>query len=153
MVVTPTPGENSLGEPAPPAGAEHELGGVDAAGEVEQRVGDVVADDLVVGAAEVSTSTRCRARCAGSAPASPSLRATCTASRSAPLVRAAIRAARRIRVSPSGPPVSATTTRSRASQVAPMSCSARYRSSCSSTLSASQSSASSRSAVRLPTRK
>ena len=32
-------------------------------------------------------------------------------------MRAAIRAARRIRVSPSGPPVSATTTRSRASQV------------------------------------
>ena len=41
-----------LGEPAAPAGAEHELGGVDAAGEVEQRGRDVVADDLVVGAAE-----------------------------------------------------------------------------------------------------
>ena len=33
-----------------------------------------------------------------------------------------MRAARRIRVSPSGPPVSATTTRSRASQVPSMSC-------------------------------
>ena len=42
-----------------------------------------------------------------------------------PVVRAAMRAARLIRVSPSGPPVSATTTRSRASQVALMSCWAR----------------------------
>ena len=41
-----------LGEAAAAAGAEDELGGVDAAGEVEQRRRDVVADDLVVGAAE-----------------------------------------------------------------------------------------------------
>ncbi|PSK62073.1 hypothetical protein B0E53_06019 [Micromonospora sp. MH33] len=73
----------------------------------------------------LSTNTRCRASWAGSAPASPSLRATCTASRSAPLLRAAIRAALRTSVSPSGPPVSATTTRSRASQVAEMPCWAR----------------------------
>jgi hypothetical protein len=39
----------------------------------------------------------------------------CTASRSPPEARDAMRAARRIRVSPSGPPVSATTTRSRVS--------------------------------------
>ena len=57
------------------------------------------------------------ARSAGLAPVSPSERATCTASRSPPADRAAIRAARRISVSPSGPPVSATTTRSRVSQV------------------------------------
>ena len=49
---SPTPGESELGEPAAAAGAEHELGGVDAAGEVEQRGRDVGADDLVVGAAE-----------------------------------------------------------------------------------------------------
>ena len=59
---------------------------------------------------------------AGLAPVSPSERATCTASRSPPDDRAAMRAARRISVSPSGPPVSATTTRSRVSQVPSMSC-------------------------------
>ena len=78
---------------------------------------------------------------------------TWTASRSPPEALAAIRAARLISVSPSGPPVSATTTRSRASQVEVMSCSARYFCRPSSTLSASHSSASSRSAVRLPARK
>ena len=60
---------------------------------------------------------RCAASAPGLAPVSPSERATWTASRSPPLDRAAIRAARRISVSPSGPPVRATTTRSRASQV------------------------------------
>src|SRR5439155_18418321 len=41
-----------LGEAAAAAGPEDELGGVDDAGEVQQRFGDVVADDLVVGAAD-----------------------------------------------------------------------------------------------------
>ncbi|OPG02942.1 hypothetical protein B1L11_41435 [Microbispora sp. GKU 823] len=58
----------------------------------------------------LSTSARWRASSAGSPPASPSARVTWTASRSAPFVRAAMRAARLMRVSPSGPPVSATTT-------------------------------------------
>ena len=41
-----------LGEPAPARHPQDQLGGVDAAGEVQQRVRDVIADDLVVGAAE-----------------------------------------------------------------------------------------------------
>ena len=61
-----------------------------------------------------------------------------------------MRAARRISVSPSGPPVSATTTRSRASQVPVMSCFSRYCWRASSTRSAVHSSASSRRALRLP---
>ena len=39
-------------EPRAPAAAEHELGGVLRPGELQQRLGHVVADDLVVGAAE-----------------------------------------------------------------------------------------------------
>ena len=49
-------------------------------------------------------------------PLSPSARATCTASSSPPAPREAIRAPRRSSVSPSGPPDSATTTRSRVGQ-------------------------------------
>ena len=64
-----------------------------------------------------SASTRCAASDATLAPASPSLRATWTASNSPPVARAAMRAPRRSSVSPSGPPVSATTTRSRVSHV------------------------------------
>ena len=60
-----------------------------------------------------------------------------------------MRDARRTRVSDSGPPVTATTTRSRASQVSVIWFSSRYFSSAASTWSASHSSASSRSAVRL----
>ena len=92
----------------------------------------------------------CAAR-AGEAPVRPSEARTCTASRAPLPERCATREARRISVSPSGPPVSATTTRSRASQTWSMWCSALYRRSPSSTRSASHSSASSRSAVRLPT--
>ena len=127
MVVNPMPGPvSSAASRERRLTPEHELGGVLGAGEVEQRLGDVVADDLVVGAAEgLDQSPLLRPAGAGSAPVSPSERVTWTASRSPPVARAAIRAARRIRVSPSGPPVSATTTRSRASQVPSMSCSAR----------------------------
>ena len=39
-------------QPGPAAGAEHQLGGVLGAGEAEQGLGDVVPDDLVVGAAQ-----------------------------------------------------------------------------------------------------
>ena len=45
------PGEQG-GQPRPPAAAEHELGGVLRPGELQQRLRHVVADDLVVGAAE-----------------------------------------------------------------------------------------------------
>src|SRR5579885_3640133 len=48
----PDAGGEDLRDAAAPAGAQDELGGVDAAGEVEQRLGDVVADHLVVRAAE-----------------------------------------------------------------------------------------------------
>ena len=64
-----------------------------------------------------------------------------------------MRKALRTNVSDSSPPVTATTTRSRASQVSLISWSARYFASAASTWSASHSSASSRSAVRLPWRK
>ena len=47
----PGPGEQG-GQPGPAARAEHQLGGVLRPGEGEQRVGDIVADHLVVGAAE-----------------------------------------------------------------------------------------------------
>ena len=88
-----------------------------AAGEVDEGARDVVADDLVVAAAELSRPARAaQPSAAGIAPraARPAL-VTCTASSSPPPERAAIRAPRRSRVSPSGPPVRATTTRSRAS--------------------------------------
>ena len=53
MVRDPMPGPGQQGEqPASPAGPEHELGGVLRLGEGEQRLGDLVADDLMVGAAE-----------------------------------------------------------------------------------------------------
>ena len=136
------------------AGAEDQLGGVLRAGEVQQRGGHVVADDRVVAAAEALHELPLPGQRGGDAPAaSPSLRATCTASRSPPADRSAIRAARRISVSPSGPPVSATTTRSLVSHTPPMPCSLRYCCSASSTRPATHSSASSRSAVRLPIRK
>ena len=83
------------------------------------------------------------------APARPSPRSTCTANSSADSVRSAMRAARRSTVSLSGPPVSATTTRSRVSQMSVICWSVRYRCRATSTWSASHSSAISRSAVRL----
>ena len=86
------------------------------------------------------------------AVASPSPRTTCTTTRSAE-DREAMRLARRTSASDSGPPVTATTTRSRASQVSVIRSASRYRDNASSTRSASHSSASSRRAVRLPTRK
>ena len=90
--------------------------------------------------------------CDADTPASPSPRTTCTTISSA-LDLDAMRNALRTSVSDSGPPVTATTTRSRASQVAVMSFSSRYFASAASTWSASHNSASSRSAVRLPRRK
>ena len=62
-----------------------------------------------------SVRRRWRPTSPGSTRARPSLRTTCTARRSEPVVRAVIRTARRSSVSPSGPPGSATTMRSRAS--------------------------------------
>ncbi len=82
-------------------------------------------------------------------PERPSPRTTWTTISSA-LDFEAIRDARRTNVSDSGPPVTATATRSRASQVAVILLSARYFASAASTWSASQRSASSLSAVRFP---
>ena len=116
------PRENIWAKPAAPAGAQNELGGVHAACEGQQRPGDVVADDLVVGAAhvldqgalsrQVRRDRRRRVRRCGPRGRRAGRRRG---------LRSAMRAARRMRVSPSGPPVSATTTRSRASQVPSMS--------------------------------
>ena len=100
-----------------------------------------------------SASRRCRSISVAEVPTVASDRTTCTAISVRPATRPAIRAPRRSRVLPSGPPVSATTIRSRAAQVPLMPCCARYRSRPSSTRSATQSSASSRRAVRLPSRK
>ena len=85
-------------------------------------------------------------------PANPSPRTTCTTSSSA-LDFDATRDARRINVSDSGPPVTATTTRSRVSQVSVMLFSVRYLTSAVSTWSASHNKANSLSAVRFPGRK
>ena len=72
-----------------------------------------------------SRRARCRSRASGCRARSPSGLVTWTPRRSPPELRAAIRAPRRSSVSPSGPPVSATTTRSRASHLPVMPCSAR----------------------------
>ena len=68
----------------------------------------------------------------GDTPDSPSPRATCT-TMSWALDFDAMREARRTNVSDSGPPVTATTTRSRASQVSVIFLSARYFASAEST--------------------
>ncbi len=88
----------------------------------------------------------------GNSPDNPSPRTTCTTI-SCALDFDAMREARRTNVSDSGPPVTATTTRSRASQVSVIFLSARYFANAESTWSASHSSAISRSAVKLPARK
>ena len=134
--------------------AEHELGGVLGPGEGQQGLGHVVADDLVVGAAQrldqpPLRGQRGRVRRRSARPTWSRAR---RAGRRRPTGRRSGRPAGSA-CRPPGPPVSATTTRSRASQVPWMSCAARYRCRPSSTLSASQSRASSRSAVRLPARK
>jgi len=121
MVRAPKPGPvSSADSQDQPAGPEDELGGVLGTGEGEQRLRDVVPDHLVVAAAQGLDQPPLGGQRGGVGAGQPSDRVTCTASRSPPEERAAIRAARRISVSPSGPPVSATTTRSRASQVSKM---------------------------------
>ena len=100
-------------------------------------------------APRLTASSRTLPICGADTPESPSPRTTCTTISSA-LDFDAMRDALRTRVSDSGPPVTATTTRSRASQVSVIWFSSRYFSSAASTWSASHSSASSRSAVRLP---
>ena len=114
-------------------------------------LGHVVAEDLVVAAAEALD----QAPLLGQGALADAARARRTSRRARPAARrparTAIRAARRSSVSPSGPPVSATTTRSRASQMPEISCCSRYCCRASSTRSAVHSRASSRSALRLPT--
>ena len=113
------PGADALdhraGQPGPAGGAQHELGGVDAAGEVQQRGGHVVADHGVERRADVFGQPAQPGSAPTGAPTRPSPRNTCTANSSAEPERLAMRAARRSTVSLSGPPVIATTTRSRVS--------------------------------------
>ena len=86
------------------------------AGEVDERRGDVVADDLAVACRRArSSSCRCAVEVEpGAWPCRPSSATTCTPT-SSPLARPAMRAARRMSCSPPGAPVTATTTRSRVS--------------------------------------
>ena len=138
------------GPAGPPRRAEHQLGGVHLAGEIQQRGWARRRRPRCAGWRRGwSASSRTLPICGADTPDSPSPRTTCTTISSA-LDFDAIRDALRTRVSDSGPPVTATTTRSRASQVSVILFSARYFSSAASTWSASHSSASSRSAVRLP---
>ncbi len=62
------PGAEHLGEAPPPAGSEHQLGGVLRAGEVQQRGRDVVTDDVVVGAAEAFHQRPLVGECLGVRP-------------------------------------------------------------------------------------
>lgn len=106
-------------------GAEDDLGGVGAAREVEQGGGYVVADDVVEAAAEVFDEGALGGQFPGEAEVRPSLRDMYTASSCPPAPFSASRAARRMRVRPSGPPVSPTTIRSREPQIALTACSLR----------------------------
>ena len=112
-------------EGLPPSYLEQIAGQLRRAGLVTSRMGVKGGYALARRPATISMADIVRNLEGSLAPVSPSDLTTCTASRSPPEDRAAILAARRIRVSPSGPPVSATTTRSRASQVPVMWCSAR----------------------------
>ena len=121
---SPTPGRSSRRQPAAAAGADDDLGGVDAAGEVEDRLGDVVADDVVEGAAELLDQLALARQGRRVGVGEPVGREHVHA-RAARRRRRGRRSGRRggAAVSPSGPPVSATTTRSRVGQVAAMPCS------------------------------
>ena len=72
-----------------------------------------------------SASRRCRSISVAEVAAVPSDLTTWTPISDRPATRPAIRAPRRSSIAPSGPPVSATTIRSRAAQVPVMPCSAR----------------------------
>ena len=99
-----------------PGRAEDDLGRVEGVRRRDERLADVRADDLAVGAAELLDELALLARAGRRLPpARPSCGRTWTAMRS-PFDRAAMRAARRTRRSPSAEPVRATTTRSRVSQ-------------------------------------
>ena len=151
VTVSLVPGPASDRVPPSSAGSQHDLGGIDAAREVQQGLRNAVADDRVIATAERLDQPTLRAERRDARRRRARRRWRCAPpSNSPPPLRVAIRAARRISVSPSGPPVSPTTIRSRVSQVPVMPCCSRYRCIPSSTWSASQSSASSRSAVRLP---
>ena len=144
-------GEDVL--PALAAGdAEDHLSGVDPSGEVEQGDRDVVADDVGEGAAQFLDQAALRSDSLGDAEVRPSLLAMYTTSTSPPAPFSAERAARRISVRPSGPPVRPTMIRSREPQIFETWCSLRYCRRYSSTRSASRGGPA-RSAVRFPGRK
>ena len=100
-----------------------------------------------------SASSRARSRSGAAPDRVPSGSMTWTTRSSRPATRPAMRSPRRMSVIDSGPPVTATMMRSRAAHVSRMPLASRYSSRPSSTRSASQRRASSRSAVRLPSRK
>ncbi len=105
---------------------EHQLGGVLGPGEAEQRLGHVVADDLVVGAAERLDQPPLlgqRGRVRAGQPVGPGDVHGQQVAAGGPGGDPGRRAGSAC--SPSGPPVSATTTRSRASQVPWMPCASR----------------------------
>ena len=140
-------------QPTASGGADHDLGAVDRAGEVEDGRGDVLPDDGVEGAAEIlgelaQPGDDVRARTDGAVAADD-----VDGGKGAARAATGDQGAAAQQGVPSGPPVRATTMRVRAAHVSWMPCSARYFSRPSSTRSASHSSASSRSAVRLPARK
>ena len=142
-------------EPLPagaPGRAHHDLGRVQRAGGVEEGLADVGAGDLVVGAAQLFDELVLLREQLRRGAERPSCGTTWMATRS-PFERCAMRAARRTSRSPSAEPVRATSTRSRVSQGCSIPWRLRYSASPSSTRSASQASASSRRAARLPGRK
>ena len=97
------------------ARTDHQLAGVDAARELQERLGDVVADSRRGRCRRGSPRVPVAARDAlGSAREMPSPRLTCTARRSRPRFGRQSRAPVGSERSPSGPPVRATTMRSRA---------------------------------------
>ena len=118
VTVPLVPGPVERGRPrAAPGRAEDDLRRVDAARELQDCARDVVPDDRVVSAAERLDEQSLRREAGDPGLGQPVAARDVHRKQVPPVERAAMRAARRIRVSPSGPPVSATTTRSRVSQV------------------------------------
>ena len=134
--------------PRPAARADHDLGDVPLPGEVDDRLGRVVAVDLVPFGADVGGHlAQGDQPIVGDRPSSPG-RQTWRTWRSA-LIRAAIRDARRTMASVPGAVVTPTRMRSLVSHTTSLRWCRRYSRSCSSVSSARKRRASSRSAVRL----
>ena len=99
--------DRTIGELLPPAAlrrAEHQLRAPLGAREVDEGCRDVVAHNFVVGAAELFQQLRWAARWSSSAFGARPSPTTTRTPRSSPLVRVAMRAARRMSASPLGAP-------------------------------------------------